>query len=50
MTVFETINRKYGRQTIRLAAEGYSKPWAMRAELKSPAYTTRWSDLPRVKA
>ncbi|MFS9519714.1 Y-family DNA polymerase [Legionella pneumophila] len=47
MAVFDQINQKYGRSTIRLAAEGYSKPWAMRAELKSPAYTTRWSDLPR---
>jgi DNA polymerase V len=48
MSVFDTINQKYGRHTIRLAAEGYSKPWSMRAELKSPAYTTRWSDIPRV--
>lgn len=48
MSVFDTINQKYGRHTIRLAAEGYSKPWAMRAEMKSPAYTTRWSDIPRV--
>lgn len=49
MSVFEQINQKYGRSTIRLAAEGYSKPWAMRAELKSPAYTTCWSDVPRAR-
>lgn len=49
MRVFEKINQKYGRSTIRLAAEGYSKPWAMRAELKSPAYTTRWSEVPQVR-
>lgn len=48
MSVFDQINQKYGRSTIRLAAEGYSKPWAMRAELKSPAYTTRWSEVPQV--
>lgn len=48
MSVLDQINQKYGRSTIRLAAEGHSKPWAMRAELKSPAYTTRWSDVPRV--
>jgi DNA polymerase V len=47
MSVFDAINKKYGRSTVRLAAEGYSKPWDMRRELKSPAYTTRWSDLPR---
>lgn len=49
MNVLDRINQKYGRSTIRLAAEGYSKPWAMRAELKSPAYTTRWSDVPQVR-
>lgn len=36
MSVLDKVNQKYGRSTIRLAAEGYSKPWAMRAELKSP--------------
>lgn len=49
MSVFDKINQKFGRHTMRLAAEGYSKPWAMRSELKSPAYTTRWSDLPQVR-
>lgn len=48
MSVLDRINHKYGRSTIRLAAEGYSKPWDMRAELKSPAYTTRWSEVPQV--
>ncbi|BCA95647.1 DNA polymerase V subunit UmuC [Legionella antarctica] len=48
MSLFDKINQKFGRSTIRLAAEGYSKPWAMLAEIKSPAYTTRWSDLPVV--
>lgn len=48
MSVLDRVNQKYGRSTIRLAAEGYSKPWDMRAELKSPAYTTRWSDVPLV--
>lgn len=47
MSVLDKVNQKYGRSTLRLAAEGHSKPWAMRAELKSPAYTTRWSDVPK---
>lgn len=49
MSVFDKINQKYGRSTIRLAAEGYSQPWAMRAELKSPAYTTRWDEVLQVR-
>jgi len=48
MGVLDRVNHKYGRSTIRLAAEGYSKPLDMRAELKSPAYTTRWSDVSKV--
>ncbi|ARG98314.1 Y-family DNA polymerase [Legionella micdadei] len=49
MKVFDSINNRYGHETIRLAAEGCSRHWAMRSELKSPAYTTRWSELPVVK-
>ncbi len=46
MSVFDSINTRYGSQTIRLAAEGYSKPWAMQSQMRSPCYTTRWSELP----
>lgn len=48
MKVLDKINSKYGSQTIRLAAEGYSSVWKMRAQMRSPCYTTRWSELPRV--
>ena len=50
MDVFDAINRKFGRNTVRLAAQGFQKPWAMKREMKSPNYTTQWSDLPRVFA
>jgi DNA polymerase V len=46
MAVFDRINHKFGRHTIKLAAEGYSKPWAMRSAMRSPCYTTKWSELP----
>uniref|UniRef100_UPI001056259F DUF4113 domain-containing protein n=1 Tax=Legionella nautarum TaxID=45070 RepID=UPI001056259F len=49
LKTFDAINARFGRETIHLASEGASKPWAMRAELKSPAYTTQWTDLPIVK-
>ncbi len=49
MTIFDAINRRYGSHTIKLAAEGYSKPWAMRSEMRSPRYTTCWSELPIVR-
>ncbi len=49
MNALDGINRKFGRHTIKLAAEGFIKPWAMRADMQSPHYTTRWSDLPTIK-
>jgi DNA polymerase V len=46
MSTIDTINRKMGKESIKLASEGFRRPWKMRQENKSPAYTTRWSDLP----
>lgn len=49
MQVFDRINARFGSRTVRLAAEGYDNAWKMRAQMCSPAYTTRWSELPLVK-
>lgn len=48
MSIFDGINNRFGSQTIKLAAEGIYRPWAMRAQMHSPCYTTRWSELPVV--
>lgn len=50
MSILDIINKKYGRGTVFIAAQGIRKPWVMRQNFKSPAYTTRWSDLPLVRA
>lgn len=50
MNLLDGINQKFGRHTIKLAAEGFVKPWAMRADMQSPHYTTQWSDLPTVRS
>jgi len=50
MTVIDRINQTYGRQTIQFGSEALSGQWRMRARLKSPAYTTRWAELPQVRA
>ncbi|RUR11759.1 Y-family DNA polymerase [Legionella septentrionalis] len=49
MGLMDKINAKFGRQTIRLAAEGCQQPWAALKQLKSPNYTTQWSELPLVR-
>ena len=50
MTTLDTINSRYGRGTLRLAAEGIAKPWQMRRERMSPRYTTAWEQIPNVRA
>jgi DNA polymerase V len=50
MKAVDRINKRWGRNTIQAAAAGLAKRWRFRQLKKSPAYTTRWSDLPTVKA
>lgn len=45
MTAMDNINRKMGKESIKLASEGFKRPWKMRQENKSPSYTTRWNDV-----
>ena len=47
MAAIDRINSTVG--TIKLAATGVDQKWAMRRERLSPAYTTRWQDLPLVR-
>lgn len=49
ITILDRINACYGSHTIKLAAEGCKKSWKMRSDMLSPSYTTRWTDLPKVR-
>ncbi|MCA9229705.1 MAG: Y-family DNA polymerase [Caldilineales bacterium] len=46
MAVMDCVNAIWGRGTLRSAATGISKSWAMRRERMSPRYTTEWDQLP----
>jgi DNA polymerase V len=46
MDTLDQINRKMGRGTLRLAAEGFQQTWKVRTEYPSPRYTTCWEELP----
>ncbi|WP_424196615.1 Y-family DNA polymerase (plasmid) [Ampullimonas aquatilis] len=48
MSVLDRINRTWGQDTIRTGATSLYGGAAMKAELKSPRYTTRWGELPVV--
>lgn len=46
----DAINRRLGSGAVRYAALGIHCRWRMRQNFRSPAYTTRWSDIARVRA
>ena len=50
MAAIDEINGKFGRMTVVPGSQGFKRPWKMRAEMKSPAWTTRIADLPTVSA
>ena len=45
MTVMDNINKKMGKESIKVASEGFKRHWKMRQENKSPCYTTKWDEL-----
>lgn len=49
MKALDLINDRFGKKTMVLASEGIKRPWQLRAEHRSPRYTTRLSDLPIVR-
>lgn len=48
MAVLDEISQS-GLGRVFLAREGMSNAWSMKREHLSPAYTTRWSDIPTVR-
>ena len=48
MTALDQIHKK-GLGRVFFAAQGTQPGWSMKREMLSPAYTTRWSDLPKAR-
>lgn len=48
MHVIDDINKK-GKGHLWFAGQGIQKAWSMKREMLSPAYTTRYVDLPVAK-
>ncbi|EJH1488304.1 Y-family DNA polymerase [Escherichia coli] len=49
MEVLDHLNAKGGRGTLYFAGQGIQQQWAMKREMLSPRYTTRYEDLIQVK-
>jgi DNA polymerase V len=46
MKAMDSINSKMGRESIKIASEGFKRPWKMKQGNKSPNYTTQWNEIP----
>ena len=42
----DALNDRYGKRTVRYAAEDLSGSWKPKHDLRSPRYTTHWQELP----
>lgn len=47
--VVDKLNHRYGRDKVRLAAQGYDTTWHHLRQWVSPCYTTKWADILVVK-
>lgn len=47
MAVLDEINH-CGKAKVFFAAKGLQQDWAMKRQLLSPAYTTKWAEIPKV--
>ena len=48
MRALDKVNHKMGKGTLKIASEGIGQSWSMKRGNMSPAYTTKWSELPSV--
>ena len=49
MQCLDTINKRYGSSSLRIATELQSNQWQMKRDWLSQRYTTRWSEIPLIK-
>ena len=49
MPVVDMLNKKYGRDTVRLAGTNPKGRWRTRADKRSPRYTTKLAEVPRLR-
>jgi DNA polymerase V len=45
----DLVNEKYGRNTLKIADEGLKNKHALKQQLRSKSYTTRWDEMLEIK-
>jgi DNA polymerase V len=49
MQTVDQINRALGKEVLRSAVQGFDRPYRLKADYLSPCYTTRMSDVLKIK-
>lgn len=49
MKAIDTLNARYGKHTVYFASEDLGSIWQPKHQIKTPRYTTRWNELPKLK-
>jgi DNA polymerase V len=53
MGALDALNQRFGRGTVLMASAGLAgdkRQWSMKQERRTPGYTTRWAEIPVVRA
>lgn len=48
MAALDAVNERFGRDVLQIASAGTAPRWAMKSENRTPRYTTRWDEVPKV--
>ncbi len=55
MAAMDTLNRRFGRDSVRVASQtavsngAETRSWSVKQERRTPRYTTRWEEMPKVR-
>lgn len=49
MAAMDRINRMQGRDTVRMASQGFERTYKLRAQYLSPRYTTKFSEILKIE-
>ena len=50
MGVMDSLNQSYGKQKVKIAAQGFDRKWKLKNEKLSPCYSTNLKDVLEIKA
>jgi DNA polymerase V len=49
MDLVDRINGSLGKELIRSAVQGFDRKYKLKTEYLSPAYTTRWGEVLKIR-